>query len=78
MPALADAIADALRVAYTLGPWRTAVRAFAKSATAAIEAVQTGAGSGSGDLPVFAPPPHEDVVPRPPGASASAQPFSTA
>jgi len=65
---LADAIADALWVAYTLGPWRTAVRAFAKAATAAMEAVQTGTGRGANGLPGFTAPPLGDAVPRPSGA----------
>lgn len=65
---LADAIADALWVAYTLGPWRTGVRGFAKAATAAMEAVQTGTGTGAVGLPAFILPPLETVVPRPPGA----------
>ncbi len=66
--ALADAIADALWVAYTLGPWRTGVRAFARAATSAMEAVQSGASTGAFVLPGFTVPPIGNVVPRPAGA----------
>ena len=65
---LAEAIADALWVAYTLGPWRTAVRTFAKASTSAMEEVQTGSGTAANDLPAFTLPPRGAVVPRPPGA----------
>lgn len=65
---VADAIADALWVAYTLGPWRAAVRGFSKTATAAMTAVQTGTGAEARDLPAFTIPPRGDTVPRPPGA----------
>ena len=67
--ALADAIADAAWVAYILDPWRAAVRSFSKSATAAMEAVRSGAGVGDGVLPVFVVPPLEDAAPRPGGVA---------
>jgi hypothetical protein len=65
---VADGVADARWVAYTIGPWRAAVRSFSKSSTAAMEAVQTGTGAEARDLPAFIAPPRGDAVPRPPGA----------
>ncbi len=65
---VAGAVADALWVAYTLGPWRTAIRMLSKTATAAMEAVQTGTGDDAHELPSIIAPVPGDAVPRPPGA----------
>ncbi len=64
-----DAIADALWLAYLLGPWRTEQRRFALAATRSIEHAQTGTGSDPmGHVAYVEPPLPEGVVPRPPGA----------
>ena len=73
---VADATADALWVAYTVGPWRTSVRAFARAATAAMESVQTGAASKPGELPVFTVPALDGASPRPPAGSPTSTPPS--
>ncbi len=52
---VADIIKDARWVAYTIGPWLTAVRAWNLSCTQAAKEVQTGSG-GLVALPVFTAP----------------------
>lgn len=64
-----DAIADALWLAYVVGPYRTAARRFGPASTRAIEEVQTGKGAAALALTNWVlPPVPEGVVPRPPGA----------
>lgn len=68
-PRLRDGIADALWLAYLVGPWRTEQRRFALAATWSIEHAQTGTGSDPmAPLAYREPPLPEGVVPRPPGA----------
>jgi hypothetical protein len=67
---LRDGIADALWLAYVIGPWRTELRRIAPAGTAAIEHAQTGKGDHAAmQLPLYQLPPlPEGVVPRPAGA----------
>lgn len=66
---LRDGIADALWLAYVVGPYRTALRRFAPAATKVIEHAQTGKGHDPLELTAYLLPPlPEGVVPRPPGA----------
>jgi hypothetical protein len=66
---LREGIADALWLAYVVGPYRTELRRFAPAATRTIEHAQTGKGHDPLTLtPYLLPPLPEGVVPRPPGA----------
>lgn len=66
---LREGIADALWLAYVVGPYRTELRRFAPAATRVIEHAQTGKGHDPLTLtPYLLPPLPEGVVPRPPGA----------
>jgi hypothetical protein len=66
---LRDGIADALWLAYVVGPYRTVLRRFAPAATRTIEHAQTGHGHDPLELTAYLLPPlPEGVVPRPPGA----------
>jgi len=75
-PTVANLVADARWLVYTLGSWLPAARAYTLACTAAAKEAQSGpGGSVALVLPVFVPPllPAADgaipaVVPRPPGA----------
>ncbi|MBI3880251.1 MAG: hypothetical protein HY301_09320, partial [Verrucomicrobia bacterium] len=69
------AVLDALWLAYVIGTWAPAARAWADSITDAVSAAESGTGSAAQALPVFtAPPlpaanaPLPATVPVPPGA----------
>lgn len=53
---IAATIADAKYLIYVLGAWLTEVRAFSRTATAALEILQTGESGGAYPVPVFTPP----------------------